>query len=99
VELSIWGWEFRNKAAVHERLGPVFLFVTTGLNRLVCADPSIARTIMSRRKDFVHLDITTKAMRLLGANIVTVKSDFIFRALLYPRTLAQLVQLNLRIVY
>jgi hypothetical protein len=90
VGLSIWGWEFRDKAAVHERLGPVFLFVTTGLNRPVRADPSMARTIMSRRKDFVHPNITTQAMGLLGANIVTVSSYLIFRAIICPRTLAQL---------
>lgn len=72
MELSIWGWEFRGKAAVHEKLGPVFVVVTTRLNRLICADPSMAHTIMSRRRDFVHPDITTETMGFLGPNIVTV---------------------------
>jgi hypothetical protein len=72
AELSIWGWEFHDKAAIHEKLGPAFIFVTTGLNRLVCADPSMAHAIMTRRKDFVHPEITSKAMGFLGANIVTV---------------------------
>ncbi|KAI2481247.1 hypothetical protein Ptr902_07042 [Pyrenophora tritici-repentis] len=72
VELTIWGWEFRDKAAIHEKLGPAFIFVTTGRNRLVCADPSMAHAIMMKRKDFVHTYITNKAMGFLGANIITV---------------------------
>ncbi|KAE8834074.1 hypothetical protein PTNB73_09924 [Pyrenophora teres f. teres] len=75
VELSIWGWEFRDKAAIHEKLGPAFIFVTTGLNRLVCADPYMAHAIMMKRKDFVHTEITYKAMGFLGANIITAKDD------------------------
>ncbi|KAH7406696.1 cytochrome P450 [Phaeosphaeria sp. MPI-PUGE-AT-0046c] len=75
VELSIWGWEFRDKAAIHEKLGPVFIFVTTGLNRLICADPGMAHHIMAKRRDFVHPEATTQAMGFLGANIVTAKDE------------------------
>ncbi|KAK7967585.1 uncharacterized protein PG986_001862 [Apiospora aurea] len=70
-ELTIWGWEFHDKAAVHERLGPAFVLVTTGLNRLICADPSMADAVLARRRDFLHPDITIKAMGLLGPNVVT----------------------------
>ncbi|KAL8366308.1 hypothetical protein RB595_004870 [Gaeumannomyces hyphopodioides] len=70
-ELSLWGWEFRAKAAVHKRYGPAFVVVTTGLNRLVCADPAMAHTILARRKDFVHPDINLKTMGFLGSNIIT----------------------------
>jgi hypothetical protein len=72
VELSIWGWEFRDKAAIHERLGPAFIIVTTGLNQLICADSTMAHAILSRRKDFVHPKTTTQAMSFLGKNILTV---------------------------
>ena len=75
VELSIWGWEFRDKAAIHEKLGPAFIFVTTGLNRLICADPAMANHIMARRRDYVHPETTTQAMGFLGANIVTVSEE------------------------
>ncbi|KAL8319197.1 hypothetical protein RB597_006130 [Gaeumannomyces tritici] len=70
-ELSLWGWEFRAKAAVHKRYGPAFVVVTTGLNRLVCADPAMAHAILARRKDFVHPDINLKTMGFLGSNIIT----------------------------
>jgi hypothetical protein len=72
VELSIWGWEFRDKAAIHARLGPAFIIVTTGLNQLICADSTMAHAILSRRKDFVHPKTTTQAMSFLGKNILTV---------------------------
>ncbi|KAK8093214.1 uncharacterized protein PG998_014615 [Apiospora kogelbergensis] len=73
-ELTIWGWEFHDKAAVHERLGPAFVLVTTGLNQLICADPSMADAVLARRRDFLHPDITIKAMGLLGPNVVTNES-------------------------
>ena len=37
-EVTCWGWEFHDKGAAHERLGQAFMIVTTGHNRLVCAD-------------------------------------------------------------
>lgn len=72
VELSIWGWEFRDKGAIHEKLGPTFILVTTGQNRLVSADPVLAQHILVKRNAFVHPEVTTQAMGFLGANIVTV---------------------------
>ena len=70
VELSIW--EFRDKYAIHERLGPAFVYVTMGNNRLICADPAMASDILSNRKDYSHPDITVTSMGVLGANIMTV---------------------------
>ncbi|EMD63750.1 hypothetical protein COCSADRAFT_190936 [Bipolaris sorokiniana ND90Pr] len=75
VELSIWCWEFRDKYAIHERLGPAFVYVTMGNNRLICADPAMASDILSNRKDYSHPDITVTSMGVLGANIMTAKSD------------------------
>ncbi|EUC48136.1 hypothetical protein COCMIDRAFT_88103 [Bipolaris oryzae ATCC 44560] len=75
VELSIWCWEFRDKYAIHERLGPAFIYVTMGNNRLICADPAMATDILSRRKDYSHPNITVTSMGVLGANIMTAKGD------------------------
>ena len=72
VDLSIMGWEFHDKGIIHKRLGSAFILVTTGINRLICADPAMAQAIMTRRKDFIPPETTIKAMSFLGANIVTV---------------------------
>ncbi|RFN52109.1 cytochrome p450 [Fusarium flagelliforme] len=74
-EVTCWGWEFHDKGAVHERLGQAFMVVTTGHNRLVCANPSMAHSILARRKDFLHPDISLKTMGLLGPNLVTSKDE------------------------
>ncbi|KAJ4005759.1 hypothetical protein NW752_011087 [Fusarium irregulare] len=74
-EVTCWGWEFHDKGAAHERLGQAFMVVTTGHNRLVCADPDMAHSILARRKDFLHPDISLKTMGLLGPNLVTSKDE------------------------
>ncbi|KAH7258011.1 cytochrome P450 [Fusarium tricinctum] len=74
-EVTCWGWEFHDKCAVHERLGQAFVIVTTGHNRLICADATMAHSILARRKDFLHPDISLKTMGLLGPNLVTSKNE------------------------
>ncbi|KAK8104428.1 uncharacterized protein PG998_011461 [Apiospora kogelbergensis] len=74
-QLTLWGWEFHDKSAAHERLGPALVLVTTGLNRLISADPVMAAAILARRRDFVHPDVTTNTMGLLGPNIVTTSDE------------------------
>ncbi|OAQ85151.1 cytochrome p450 domain-containing protein [Purpureocillium lilacinum] len=71
VRLSIFGWEFLDKGAIHERVGPAFILVTAGVNELWCADPHMAQSILSRRKDFVQLPIGSKILCFLGENILT----------------------------
>lgn len=71
-ELTTFGWEFRDKAAIHERLGLNFIIVSPGVNRLICAEPAVGQTILARRKDFVHQDVSLQAMGFLGKNIITV---------------------------
>lgn len=73
VELTIVGWEFRDKSAVHDRVGPAFMLVTTGLNQLICADPTMAHAILNGRREFVQPDIVCKVMGFLGSNILTVR--------------------------
>ncbi|KXJ86031.1 cytochrome P450, partial [Microdochium bolleyi] len=74
-DLTLWGWEFHDKSAIHEQLGPAFVIVTTSLNRFVTADPATANAILARRRDFVHPDVTTSVMGLLGHNLVTSVDD------------------------
>ncbi|CAK7207575.1 hypothetical protein SEUCBS139899_010385 [Sporothrix eucalyptigena] len=68
--LATYGWEFRTKHTVHDRLGPVFVLVTTGTNELWCADPAVAQILLTRRKDFVSLPEAKIIMSLLGNNII-----------------------------
>ncbi|GJC96777.1 MFS multidrug transporter [Colletotrichum higginsianum] len=75
VELTIFGWEFRDKAAVHARVGPAFVVVTTGLNQLMCADPAMAHAILARRREFVQPAISIKVMSFLGMNILTSNGE------------------------
>ncbi|KAH7018085.1 cytochrome P450 [Microdochium trichocladiopsis] len=74
-DLTLWGWEWHDKGAAHERLGPAFVIVTTALNRLVTADPVMATAIMQRRRDFVHPKVTTQVMGLLGHNLITAADE------------------------
>lgn len=80
LDVTCWGWEFHDKGVAHERLGQAFIIVTTGHNRLICADATMTHSIMVRRKDFLHPDISLKTMGLLGPNLVTVRPP-IFLAL------------------
>ncbi|KAL0782484.1 hypothetical protein CaCOL14_000390 [Colletotrichum acutatum] len=75
VELTIVGWEFRDKSAVHDRVGPAFMLVTTGLNQLICADPTMAHAILNGRREFVQPDIVCKVMGFLGSNILTSNGE------------------------
>ncbi|WYZ37721.1 hypothetical protein EsH8_II_001227 [Colletotrichum jinshuiense] len=75
VNLSIFGWEFQDKTAVHDRVGPSFMLVTTGQNLFITADPAVAQTILTRRKEFIQSPISNKVLGFLGANILTVNGD------------------------
>jgi hypothetical protein len=45
--VTFWGWQFHDQGAAHKRLGPTFIVVTTGYNRLICADPVMAHSILA----------------------------------------------------
>ncbi|KXH51828.1 hypothetical protein CSAL01_06287 [Colletotrichum salicis] len=75
VELTIVGWEFRDKSAVHDRVGAAFMLVTTGLNQLICADPTMAHAILNGRREFVQPDIVCKVMGFLASNILTSNGE------------------------
>ena len=74
IKVTIFGWEFRDKYDLHDRVGPAFILVTPATNQLLCADPAMAQVILARRKDFVQSPTASKIMNFLGKNIVTVSS-------------------------
>ncbi|KAK1984493.1 cytochrome P450 [Colletotrichum cereale] len=75
VSLAIFGWEFLDKSAVHDRLGPAFVIVTTGENELICADPAMAQVILAKRNDFVQGEILKRIMGFAGGNVQTSNGD------------------------
>jgi hypothetical protein len=72
IKASIYGWEFRDKNILHEKIGPAFLLVSSGDTELWAADPDAAQAVMARRKDFVQAPIATKILSVLGPNILSV---------------------------
>ncbi|KAK3938605.1 cytochrome P450 [Diplogelasinospora grovesii] len=75
IRVSIFGWEFRDRHELHDRVGPAFILATPDLNELWCADPAMAQVILARRKDFVQLPIASKIMSFLGGNILTADGE------------------------
>ncbi|KAK1994420.1 cytochrome P450 [Colletotrichum falcatum] len=73
VSLVIFGWEFLDTSAVHERIGPAFIIVTTAQYQLVCADPAMALTILTKRNDFVQGEVLRRIMGFAGDNVLTVR--------------------------
>ena len=47
------GWQFDEKHALHDELGPVFVIVTPGGNEVTVADAQVAHIVLARRKDFI----------------------------------------------
>lgn len=76
---TIYGWEFRDKNILHEKIGPMFLLVTAGETELWIADPIAASSVLARRKDFLQSKIGTKIMEVLGPNLITVGFLFSFK--------------------
>ncbi|TID23421.1 cytochrome P450 [Venturia nashicola] len=76
---TIYGWEFRDKNAVHENMhekyGPMFLLVSAGETELWIADPTAAQSVLMRRKDFMQSKQGIKVMEALGPNMITSDGD------------------------
>ena len=53
-------WSFRDKAAVHQRLGPALVLVCPGINHIWVADPDAATTILTKRKEFPKPNLYSK---------------------------------------
>ncbi|KAK2005469.1 cytochrome P450 [Colletotrichum eremochloae] len=75
ISLVISGWEFCDESAVHDRVGPAFVIVTTSQNQLICADPAMAQVILAKRNYFVQGDFLKRFMGFLGSNVQTSNGD------------------------
>ena len=73
-KVSIFGWEFLDKGLLHARIGPTFVYVTPTVNEVWTSDPVMAHEMLSRRKDFGQLRMTTVIMSVLGHNIFSVSA-------------------------
>jgi hypothetical protein len=47
------GWQFEDKYALHEELGPAFVQVNPSKNELVLADPEAVSTVLGQRIRFI----------------------------------------------
>ena len=47
------GWAFKDKHALHDKLGSLFIVVTPAGNELTVAEPSVAHAVLTRRKEYV----------------------------------------------
>lgn len=52
AKLNIFGWQFRAKHIVHQRLGNVFVQVTPSHNIINIADPDLVQQVFQRIDDF-----------------------------------------------
>ncbi|KAK2029011.1 cytochrome P450 [Colletotrichum zoysiae] len=75
ISIVIFGWEFLDESAVHDRIGPAFIVVTTSQNQLICADPAMAQVILAKRNDFVQGDVLKRIMGFAGDNVQTSNGD------------------------
>jgi hypothetical protein len=82
INLSIFGWEFRDKYEFHARVGATFCLATPGHVELWIADPEVSQIVLAKRKDFVQHPIASKVMGFLGENILTVSFSYLF--ILHP---------------
>jgi hypothetical protein len=73
---SIYGWEFFDRYALHEKCGWTFMQVTPGPNIVWTADPDVASQILTRRKDFGILYMTGVIMGFFGPNVISVSSSW-----------------------
>lgn len=71
IKVAIYGWQSRCRYTVHARLGPVFVLVTPGRNEVWIADPEMAHEVLTRRKDFLQLELSSRMLFLssLPANV------------------------------
>jgi hypothetical protein len=57
IKPTIYGWEFRDRYAVHAKRGTSFFLATPGTMELWIADEEIANAVLARRNDFVMPEI------------------------------------------
>ncbi|KAF7506030.1 hypothetical protein GJ744_012277 [Endocarpon pusillum] len=71
----IYGWEFRERWAMQTELGRSFVLAAPGGVEVWTADPEAAIQILSRRKDFLQMEIAARIMSLFGHNVTSSDGD------------------------
>ncbi|KAK3684325.1 cytochrome P450 [Podospora appendiculata] len=75
IQVSIVGWEHADRYTLHEKYGRVFILANPTRNELWCADPDTAQLILTRRREFPQLDITTTIMSAFGKNVIATNGE------------------------
>ena len=75
VDHTYMGWQFDDKHAVHDKLGPAFVLCTPSINEVIIADPLTADTILHKRKDFVKPAIMYDGLNVFGKNVDSVEGE------------------------
>lgn len=57
AKVTYMGWQFDDKNAIHQELGPAFVLCTPGLNEVHLADPSAVHMVLTHRKEFIKPSI------------------------------------------
>ncbi|PWY78185.1 cytochrome P450 monooxygenase [Aspergillus heteromorphus CBS 117.55] len=70
LDVLMHGWEFRQRAKLHHRLGKVFVVVTMDECSLCVADPAVSTSILARRKDFVQPPVVARFLGFFGPNVL-----------------------------
>lgn len=60
IKVTIFGWEYRCRHAVNDKVGPVFVLVTPSSNEVWIADPDMAASVLLRRNDFLQLEFASR---------------------------------------
>lgn len=75
VDYSTFGWAFKDKFAMHARLGDAFTIVGPAQNHVIVANAKTVEDITSRRKDFQKSEAMYKPLEMFGPNVDTVEGE------------------------
>ncbi|PWY83684.1 cytochrome P450 [Aspergillus sclerotioniger CBS 115572] len=75
LDITIHGWEFRHKNEMHRRFGKIFAIVSPDECSLWIADPTVASTVLQRRKDFVMPPVVAQFIGFFGPNLLQSNGD------------------------
>jgi hypothetical protein len=71
---NTYGWEYRDKYKIHQRVGSTFLLVTPGEMECWTADPEVAQIVLTRRKDFIQMPLSNVVVGMCGPNLLSVRA-------------------------
>ncbi|KAG8164114.1 hypothetical protein KVR01_006032 [Diaporthe batatas] len=74
-KLNVFGWQFRAKNTVHQRLGNVFVQVTPSHNIVNIADPDLIQQVFQRIDDFPKPRQIYRRLEVFGPNLDSLNGD------------------------